>query len=209
MKTTRIIPLALAFWGILSFVHSQDLKNSIKKSVLELKGVSKQIPQEKVLLLDKLAAKISEHAHKSDFNLVFIDHANDDISQSAMIWLRTGLIHYGIADKIRVESAGIKTNNKNLSGLSRLRKYGFNVSQTGDKKLFNYNVRYGSDSWKVYRKELESLTLDIGKTLQVFVQEGLLESDGENKMEILFQNRAVIPGQMVYVAGKISNLLKT
>ena len=184
--------------------HSQELRGKIQRSVKELKTVFPQISKEKVQLLDQLAARMVSNMGEDPYTVVFVDRTNDDMGQLAMIWLRTGLMYYGLNDKFKVESAGLESANQALPGLALLKKYGFRVSNVKGESLFTYSVRYGSDSWTINRKTLESLHLAEDSSVKVYVQDGLTDRNAE----ILFENKAVIAGEMIYVATQVDAIIK-
>ena len=211
MKTKNVMLVLLLLVGVQYAVQAQELKNRIEKSILEIKGVSHQIPDDKIAVLDGLADEISERMKNGGATLVFMDKTNDIACQLAMVWLRTGLVHYGLTDGITVESAGIETTNEPISGLAMLRKYGFGVGNTTGKGLFNYSVRYGSGNWRVKRKEINSLNLVPENTVKVYVEEGMDMATGksEGTFKLLFPNPEVIPTEILYVASKVNDLMQT
>ncbi|WP_425235680.1 hypothetical protein [Ulvibacterium sp.] len=207
MKTK--LTYALAF--LLSFqtaVHAQELRGKIERSVLELKTIFPQIPKDKVLNLDQLATKIAAKMGEANHTVVVVDKTNDNVSQFAMIWLRTGLLHYGLDDNLTLESAGVESVNSALD-LTMLRKYGFRVKNVKDKELFTYEIQYGTNSWEIKRKSLESLNLRADNSTKIFVEENLNENNETDIFEVIFQNKEVIPGEMLYVATRINTILET
>ncbi|WP_418502022.1 hypothetical protein [Flagellimonas sp.] len=204
MKTKMIRTMALLMLCLPLTTHSQELRGKIQRSVKELKTVFHQIPKEKVQLLDQLAARMVSNMGDTPYTVVFVDQDNDDMGQLAMIWLRTGLMYYGLNDKFKVESAGLDTANETLPGLALLKNDGFKVSNAQGESLFTYSVRYGSDSWTINRKTLESLHLDEDSSVKVYVQDGLTDRNAE----VLFENKAVIAGEMIYVATQVDAIIK-
>lgn len=204
MKTKMICALALLLLCLPLTIHSQELRGKIQRTVKELRTVFPQIPKEKTQLLDQLAARMVSNMGEPPYTVVFVDRTNDDMGQLAMIWLRTGLIYYGLNEKFNVESAGLETANKPLPGLALLKKDGFRVSNAKGESLFTYSVQYGSDSWTINRKTLESLDLDEDSSLKVYVQDGLTDRNAE----ILFENKSVIAGELIYVATQIDAIIK-
>jgi hypothetical protein len=204
MKTKMILTMALLLLCLPLTTHSQELRGKIQRSVKELKTVFPQIPKEKIQLLDQLAARMVSNMGETPYTVVFVDQTNDDMGQLAMIWLRTGLMYYGLYNKFKVESAGLVTANETLPGLALLKNDGFRVTNARGEFLFMYSVRYGSNSWTVNRKTLESLDLDEDSSVKVYVQNGLTDRNAE----ILFQNKAVIAGEMIYVATQVDAIIK-
>ena len=204
-KLTYVLAFLLSFQ---TAVHAQELRGKIERSVLELKGIFPQIPEDKVLVLDQLATKIAAKIGETDHTVVVVDKTNDDISQFAMIWLRTGLLHYGLDDNLTLESAGVESENSEMD-LTMLRKYGFRVKNVKDKEPFTYEIQYGTNSWEIKRKSLESLNLRADNSTKIFVEENLKENNETDIFEVIFQNKEVIPGEMLYVATRINTILGT
>ncbi|THV60376.1 hypothetical protein EZV76_07420 [Flagellimonas alvinocaridis] len=204
MKTKMILTMALLLLCLPLTTHSQELRGKIQRSVKELKTVFPQISKEKIQLLDQLAARMVSNMGETPYTVVFVDQDNDDMGQLAMIWLRTGLMYYGLYDRFKVESAGLDTANETLPGLALLKNDGFRVSNAQGESLFTYSVRYGSDSWTINRKTLESLHLDEDSSVKVYVQDGLTDRNAE----VLFENKAVIAGEMIYVATQVDAIIK-
>ena len=101
MKTKMIYVMVLLLLCVPLTTHSQELRGKIQRSVKELKTVFPQISKEKVQLLDQLAARMVSNMGEDPYTVVFVDQDNDDMGQLAMIWLRTGLMYYGLNDKFK------------------------------------------------------------------------------------------------------------
>lgn len=206
MKTKVISAMIVMLLCIPLASNSQKLRGKIQRSITELKTVFPQIAKDKTLLLDQLAAKmVSNMDDTTPYTVVFVDRTNDDMTQMAMIWLRAGLMYYGLNNKFKVESAGLDTANNPLLGLDLLKNDGFRVSDAPEQSQFTYSVRYGSDSWTIHRKTIESLELNEDSTVKVYVQDGLTDQNSE----LLFENKAVIAGEMIYVATQVNAIIRT
>lgn len=204
MKTKLTWAMALLLLCLPLTTHSQELRGKIQRSVKELKGVFPKIPKEKTQLLDQLASRMASNMGETPYTVVFVDQTNDDMGQLAMIWLRTGLVHYGLYDRFIVESAGLESANQALPGLALLKSDGFRVSNAKGESMFTYLATYGSASWTINRKTLKSLNLDEDSSIKVYVQDGLTDRNAE----ILFENKADIAGEMIYVATQVDAIIK-
>src|SRR5690606_32347983 len=111
----------------------------------------------------------------------FIDKTNAEKSQLAMIWLKTGLIYYSLTDILNVHSAGITDSSKDVN-LKMLKQYNFKI-----KAKKTLSVKFGSGSWEVFSKTIESLNPNI-EDEKIYLSKGLLLSKNKNSIELLFLN---------------------
>lgn len=204
MKTKLICVLAITLLCLPPTGKSQELRGKIERSIKDLQEVFSQIPENKVLLLDQLASRMAANVDKKDFNVIFIDQGNDDVSQLAMIWLKTGLIYYNLNDNFNIESAGIETSNEPLN-LTVLEDHGFKIKNDRNNEFIIHTIRYGSGHWEINRKNLTVLNLNEDNSIKVYVKEGLTERNAK----ILFDNREAIATEMLYVAAQVNAIVKT
>jgi len=79
-------------------------------------------------------------------------------------------------------------------------------SNAGGKELFSYNVDYGSKSWPVKNNTIESLGLNEGQALYIFVEEGIAPENESKQIVIPFYSVDNIGKEMLYVASRIDYL---
>lgn len=204
MKTKSICVLALMLLCLPLTTRSQELRGKIERSIKDLKEEFSQIPENKVLLLDQLASRMAANMDKKSFTVIFVDQANDEMGQLAMIWLRTGLIYYNLNDNFNIESAGIETSNEPLN-LSALADHGFKIKNDENNEFIIQTIKYGSGHWEINRKNLNALNLNEDNSIKVYVKEGLTERNAE----ILFDDREAIAAEMLYVAAQVNAIVKT
>lgn len=202
IKTTVILTLLILFQN---GIQAQKLRNKIVKSIAQIEESYPLIKEDRKIVLDQLASRIFK-ANGNDENatVVFIDRHNKEKSQLAAIWLRTGLLHYGLKG-YNVLSAGTEIVREPLPALASLEEYGFRVSNASGSQLFSYNVKSGSETWAVKYKEIESLNLD-DDAIKIFTEPGLVPEDGPRQIEITLASLDTIAKEMLYIASMIDYL---
>lgn len=208
MKTKGILVMYIMLCLSQQSIHSQKLRNKILKSMVPIETSFSSIEQERKILLDQLASRIyKENRVNENAGLVFIDSNNKTKSQLAAIWLKTGLIKYELGG-YNLQSAGIKVASEPLHALATLKQYGFKVSNASDKKLYSYNINFGSDSWNVYYKDLSSLR-NLEKSLKVFVEDNLEMADDPMQVYVPLDSPETIAKEMLYIASRINYLTQS
>lgn len=210
MKTKMIIPLVVLLLCFQQAIQAQNLKGKIEKSVVEIGTTFTEIPMERLQLLDQITFTLFKNMDDDEkTNVIFIDKDNQEISQLAMVWLQTGMLYYGHGDMFNIQSAGLTSEMKPITGLTSLNQYGFNVRNTRRENPMSYRIKYGSDSWVVFPKTLESLGSMDRKIYKIFLEENTIDNSEKNEIELLFSDYKAIPREMLYMATRFDNLLKT
>ena len=205
MKAKTILLLIVFLLCSRQTIEAQRLKKKIEKSIVDIENTFNEVPSDRKNLLEKIASSMV--ANKDDIRL--IDKHNQEISQLAMIWLRTGLIYHDLPELFKIESAGINVEMKPISALATLMHYGFHVGHTRGQSKISYEVKYGSDSWKVYPKPLNLLEPINDKALKIFLEEGAIDEADETNIELLFNDHKTIPRDMLYIAEHINSRYRT
>ena len=206
MKTKKTITILILFFCFFQVLEAQTLKNDIRNSVLEIGKTFVDIPLERLKQLDQIAFLIYKNAKKSsDVHIVLVDKANQEISQQAMIWLRTGMIYYGHNDLLTIESAGVTPNNELVPNLSNLKKFGFKIKNKRKKKLNAYEIDYGSGQWTISTKSLTSLSQN--KIVEIYLESISSDTSLNKKVELLFSDSDTIAREMLYIATRINSLI--
>lgn len=201
MKTKSKIALLILLLASAVTLQAQSLSNKIKKSVVEIGETFTEIPKEELLVLDQIAYKLhKEKKGNNSAHAIFIDKENDNASQLAMIWLKTGLHYYGLENLFNIESAGIEDNSKHLN-LSSLNQFGFKLKKDKNNVI---KLKFGSGSWNVYPKNIESLS-ENPRTIKIATEEGILK----NHITLHLNDTNSIPREMLYIATRINNLEQT
>ncbi|MBO0322674.1 hypothetical protein J0X14_10230 [Muricauda sp. CAU 1633] len=203
MKTKLIRALAVMLLCLPLTVMSQELRGKIKKSIEKQIETFPEISENKTMVLNQLASRMASNMDKENYTVAFIDQANSEISQLAMIWLTTGLIYYNLNESFSIESAGVKGSEQPIN-LSELETHGFKVKNEKDIRINTINVKYGSGFWEVERKNIDSLNLDDDNSIKVYVEDGLTNQNAE----VLFENREAIAREMLYVAAQVNAIVK-
>ncbi|UJH66637.1 hypothetical protein [Allomuricauda sp. SCSIO 65647] len=206
MKTNK----SLIILTLLVFIHhgvrAQKLGNEIVKSVAKIEDTYLFIQKDRAIVLDQLASKIFKYKKVNEtVNVVFIDKENKEKSQLAAIWLKTGLLYYGL-NGYSVISAGFETPNGPLPELALLEQYGFRVTDTSGDRRSSYDINYGSKNWSVQYKTIESIDLSEDDTLNVFVEQGIASEQGLTQTTIPLFSPELIAREMLYVASRINYL---
>jgi len=205
IRTTIILTVLILFQN---GTQAQKLRNKIVKSIAPIETTFSSIQKERKVLLDQLASKIyKENRSNGNTGLVFIDGTNKTKSQLAAIWLKTGLIKYKLYG-YDIQSAGLEVVSEPFPGLATLKPYGFKVSNASGNELFSYNVNFGSDSWKVYYKDLNSLE-NSEETLKVFVEENIALENDPMQISVPLYAPETIAREMLYVASRIDYLTQS
>ncbi|MCK0192031.1 hypothetical protein [Arenibacter sp. F20364] len=209
MKTKTFVLLITLLIGFQELAMAQDLRNKIKKSVISIEDTFSEIPKERIISLDQLASTMEKKfSDGKQLNVVFIDKENLVTSQLAMVWLRTGLLYYGV-DKFSIHSAGTNAERQPLTKLALLEQYGFKVANADGKQPFTYSVNYGKDNWILHSKTIQSLDLFTDQAVVIFVEKGNSPIEKTNKEEILFPSNETIARDMLYVSSRLKNHLTT
>lgn len=204
MKNKHFSVALLLLLFIPYIAQAQSLNNKIKKSVVEIGDSFTQIPKERLLVLDQVAFKLfKEFNGNNAIDVIIVDSDNQETSQLAMIWLNTGLLYYGYNSMLNVQSAGTSIQSKSLSKLNSLKQFGFKVKANTPESL---NIKYGSGSWDVFQKSLESLKPN-SKTIEIVVQESVIQN--KNTIQLTYYDTGSIAREMLYLATRINNLFKT
>ncbi|XCF05519.1 hypothetical protein ABI125_12385 [Tamlana crocina] len=198
MKTKSLIAFLSLLLASTVTMQAQSLSNKIKKSVVEIGETFTEIPKEELLILDQIAYKLhKEKKGNNTAHAIFIDKENDKTSQLAMIWLKTGLHYYGLENLFNIESAGIENNSKHVN-LNSLNQFGFKVKNDKNNKI---KLKFGSGSWDIHPKNIESLT-ETPRTIKIATEEGILK----NHITLHLNDTHSIPKEMLYIATRINNL---
>ncbi|EDP94571.1 hypothetical protein U8527_16745 [Kordia algicida OT-1] len=206
MKTKKTITIFILFFCFFQVLEAQTLKSDIRNSVLEIGKTFVDIPSERLKQLDQIAFLIFRNTKKSsDVKIVMVDKTNQEISQQAMIWLRTGMIYYGHSNLFTIESAGVVPDNKLLSNLSDLKKFGFKIKKKRKKKLKAYEVDYGSGKWMISTKSLASLNQN--QAVEIYLESISSDTSLNKKVELLFSDTNTIAREMLYIATRINSLI--
>lgn len=208
MKTIRATIILTVLILFQNGIQAQNLRNKIVKSITTIETTFSSIQKERSVLLDQLASRIfKEKRSNGNAGIVFIDGTNKTKSQLAAIWLKTGLIKYKLYG-YDIQSAGLKVVSEPFPGLATLKQYGFKVSNASGKKLYSYNVNFGSDSWKVYYKDQNSLE-NSEESLKVFVEDIMDMEDDPMKISVPLYSPETIAREMLYVASRIDYLTQS
>ena len=208
MKTIRTTIILTVLILSQNGVQAQKLRNKIEKSIAPIETTFSSIEKERSVLLDQLASRIfKEKKFNGNAGIVFIDSTNGTKSQLAAIWLKTGLIKYEL-NGYDIQSAGRKVVSETFPGLATLEQYGFKVSNARGKKLYSYNVNFGSDSWKVYYKDQNSLE-NSEESLKVFVEDNTDMEDDTMQISVPLYAPETITREMLYVASRIDYLTQS
>ncbi|AOW21945.1 hypothetical protein [Urechidicola croceus] len=205
MKTKSFILITVLMVFSTHQISAQSLRNKINKSV---EGITEQIntlSKEKINELDQLAFKIYKNClNKKENAVIFIDKDNTKKSQLAMIWLQTGFKYYDI--DIKVNSAGLSTENKPISYLNTLIDYGFKIKKNKNINPYSYRVNYNSNNnWLIFPKPLKKIE-NIDNNIKIIVDNDLIDSDISNiNLELTIDN---LPLHVVYIAAQINHLIK-
>ena len=205
IRTTIILTVLILFQN---GIQAQKLRNKIVKSIAPIETTFSSIQKERKVLLDQLASRIYKE-NRSDGNagIVFIDGNNKTKSQLAAIWLKTGLIKYKLFG-YDIQSAGLEVVSEPFPELETLKAYGFKVRNASDNKLYSYNVDFGSDSWKVYYKDQNSLE-NSEESLKVFVEDNMAMEDDPMQISVPLYAPETIAREMLYVVSRIEDLTQT
>lgn len=203
MKTKTILSLLLiGILGIQTF-NAQSLNSKIKTSVVAIGETLTKIPTERLSILDQIAVKIyKQHNESGKLDVIMVDVNNSDTSQLAMIWLNTGLLYYGFSQMATIQSAGTNESSSNSIDLNRLKQWGFKIKDDTSKALA---VTYGSGSWNISTKSLQSLNPDAD-TIEIVVKEGAITN--KNTIALPFTDTETIAREMLYLATRINNLIE-
>ena len=208
MKTIRTTIILTVLLLSQNGIQAQKLRNKIEKSIAPIETTFSSIEKERSVLLDQLASRIfKEKKSNGNAGIVFIDSTNGTKSQLAAIWLKTGLIKYEL-NGYDIQSAGLTVVGEPLSGLTTLKDYGFKVSNHSGTKLYSYKVNFGSDNWKVYYKEPDSLE-NPEESLKVFVEDIMSMEDDPMQISVPLYSPETIAREMLYVAFRIDYLTQS
>lgn len=207
MKTKTIIPIVVFLLCFQQVIQAQTLNKKIQKSVVEIGDTFPEIPSERLSHLDQLAFSLFKKlTDNPKVGVLFIDADNQEISQLAMVWLRTGMIYYGHSTMFDIQSAGISPKIEPISKLAILKEYGFSIKNTRGKNPMSYRIDYGSGNWVVYPKSLQSVSDNI---IEINVEKISSNETENNNVELIFTDTNTIAREMLYMATRINNLLKT
>lgn len=202
IKTTIILTVLILFQN---GIQAQKLRNKIVKSIAQIEKTYPSIQEDRKIVLDQLASRIFKgNGSNENTTVVFVDQHNKEKSQLAAIWLKTGLLHYGL-DGYNVLSAGTEIIQEPLTALASLEEYGFRVSNASGRELFSYNVKSGTENWPVKYKNVESLNLD-DDAIKIFTEQGIVPEDGPKQIEITLPSLDTIAKEMLYMASRIDYL---
>ncbi|MDD7886107.1 hypothetical protein [Flavivirga sp. 57AJ16] len=204
MKTKKILSLMLiSILGIQSF-KAQSINQKIEKSVVEIGETFTSIPNDRLMVLDQIAFKLfKQYDGINTVDVIIVDENNSEASQLAMIWLNTGLLYYGHQQMSNIQSAGTKNNPNTILNLNDLKQFGFKVINNSSKSL---KIKYGSGSWSIYPKSLQSLN-PKSDAIEIVIVEGVMKH--KNTIVITFSNTESIAREMLYLATRINNLFGT
>lgn len=206
MKTIRTITILTAVMLFQNGMHAQKLRTKIVKSISQIEETFITIPEDRKVLLDQIASRVyNENKNDSNLKVVFIDKNNKEKSQLAAIWLRTGLMHFGIND-YTILSAGMKVTQEPFQALYNLEQYGFKVSDSSKNQLYSYMVRSGTEKWTVEYRTFGDLNLDTNLTLNIYVEEGITLENEPGQIEIPLFSSENIASEMLYVSSRIQYL---
>lgn len=204
MKTKTLIAGIFFLFCIGKSLHSQNLNNKIKKSVVNIGETFTDIPLERLLYLDQIAFLTVKQVERNQMaNLLFIDANNSLKSQLALIWLQTGIVYYGHFDKLSIQSAGVEILPTAPLNFDSLKEFGFNLKVSDENET---RLDYGSGYWQLFPKEINSIKTEEN-TLTIYLEEGILPKKDKNNIELYFSNPDDIPREMLYLATRINNLL--
>ncbi|MEO1012422.1 MAG: hypothetical protein AAFX53_14035 [Bacteroidota bacterium] len=206
MKTIKTITILTVLVLFQNGIRAQKLKNQIVKSISQMEESYTAIEDDRKMMLNQLASRIfRDSKNQENTNVVFIDRHNKERSQLAAIWLRTGLMYYGL-HRYTVRSAGTEIIQEPISALNSLEEYGFKVSNAGGKEPYSYNVKSGSEKWKVKYKNYEALHLNDEAVIKIYVEKGIVSEDEAKQIEVFLSSPESIAREMLYVSSRIKFL---
>ncbi len=207
MKTT--IPMVALFLLFQQTITAQNLNNKVEQSIVTIGTTLKEIPAERLLLLDQVAYSLFKKSNNNKKTLVvFIDQSNQELSQLASIWLKTGLFYYGRQDRFNIQSAGINPKIKALSSIASLNDYGFKTRKVRGEHPMTYKIKYGSGSWLAFPKALKSLPITKNDPFKI-VLEQTGNSQNEDSVELFISEPNSIAREMLYITTRINHLINT
>jgi hypothetical protein len=205
IRTTIILAVLILFQN---GIQAQELRNKIVTSIAPIETTFSSIQKERKVLLDQLASRIyKKNRSNGNAGIVFIDGNNKTKSQLAAIWLKTGLIKYKLYG-YDIQSAGLEVVSEPFPELETLKPYGFKVRNASGNKPYSYNVKFGSDSWQVYYKDLNSLE-NSEESLKVFVEDTIAMEDDPMQISVPLYAPETIAREMLYVASRIEDLTQS
>nr|WP_299338714.1 hypothetical protein [Allomuricauda sp.] len=206
MKTIKTIIILTILILFQNGMEAQNLRPKIVKSISQIEETHTAIPANRKALLDQLASKIHKDNKKNqNLNVVFIDKNNQTKSQLAAIWLKTGLMYYGVSN-YNVLSAGTEIVKKPFTALNSLEPYGFRISSTGRNETYSYIVKSGDEKWKVAYKTYEALDLNNTPAVDIYVESGITPENGSKQIEVLLSSPESIASEMLYIAWRVKYL---
>ena len=210
MNTIKLIPIVVFLLCFQQAIQAQALKNNIEKSVVEIGHSFPEISMDRLKQIDQVAFLVFKKLEDSPkVDVLFIDDSNQEISQLAMIWFETGMIYYGHSERFNIQSAGVTPKIEPMSKLEILKEYGFSIKDARGKNPMSSKIDYGSGNWIVYPKSTQSLESNNENTFKIYLENVSTNDTIKSKIELLFTDINSIPREMLYMATRINNLLKT
>ncbi|CAM4396617.1 hypothetical protein ZORO111903_18455 [Zobellia roscoffensis] len=208
MKTKSTVAMIVVLLFFQLAITAQKLNGKIEKAVVQIGTTFKGISTERLLLLDQVAFSIfkkSENNQKP--SVVFLDKTNQELSQLALVWLKTGMIYYGHQDLFSVYSAGIDPAISPMNGIASLDAYGFKVKNARGENPMSYTIKYGSGSWLVFPKSVQKLPLSAQNIFKINLKENLEAQQNKDAVELLISEPTEIAREMLYIATRLNYLI--